>query len=303
VVVAGGDPQPARDERRRLHLDRFDEIKPPDRSVQTAPRARPVRPDVGIASDALVPGSHLAARVAVISDVHANWHALQAVLAAIDREQTDELWCLGDLVGYGPRPNPCCTVVRERAALSLAGNHDLGVLGQLDLEEFAPDAVASARWTRGVLEPEARSFLESLSPSARRDGVELFHASPRDPVWDYILSAEAAEAAFELTEEPLVLVGHSHVPLALAAADGALAGGLAPEGTEAELRAGPRLVLNPGSVGQPRDGDPRAAWLLLDFQAGIASFRRVAYPVERTQEEIRERGLPDALAERLARGI
>jgi diadenosine tetraphosphatase ApaH/serine/threonine PP2A family protein phosphatase len=242
-------------------------------------------------------------RIAVISDVHANWHALEAVLTAIDAESPDALWCLGDLVGYGPRPNPCCASVRERAALCLAGNHDLGVLGQLELEEFAPDAVVSARWTRGVLSQESRGFLESLSPTGRRDGVELFHASPRDPVWDYVLSAEAAEAAFELTEAPLVLVGHSHVPLALAAAEGALAGGLAPEGTEAELDADARLVLNPGSVGQPRDGDPRAAWLLLDFAAGRASFRRVPYRVERTQEELRERGLPDALAERLARGI
>jgi diadenosine tetraphosphatase ApaH/serine/threonine PP2A family protein phosphatase len=245
----------------------------------------------------------LAGRVAVISDVHANWHALEAVLEAIDAEEPDELWCLGDLVGYGPRPNPCCETVQQRAAVCLAGNHDLGVLGQLDLEEFAPDAVVSARWTRGVLGDEPRAYLESLEPTARTAGVELFHASPRDPVWDYVLSAEAAEATFELTEEPLVLVGHSHVPLALAAAEGAMAGGLAPEGTEAELGAGARLILNPGSVGQPRDGDPRAAWLLLDYETGSAVFRRVPYAVERTQEEIRERGLPDALAERLARGI
>jgi diadenosine tetraphosphatase ApaH/serine/threonine PP2A family protein phosphatase len=245
----------------------------------------------------------LPSRVAVISDVHANWHALEAVLAAIATEEPDELWCLGDLVGYGPRPNPCCTTVGERAAVCLAGNHDLGVLGLLDLAEFAPDAVASAEWTRGVLDPEAHAFLESLRPTARRDGVELFHASPRDPVWEYILSAEAAETAFELTEEPLVLVGHSHVPLAIAEVDGSMAGGLAPEGTEAELGTDARLLLNPGSVGQPRDGDPRAAWLLLDFEGRRASFRRVSYPVERAQEEIRERGLPDALAERLGRGV
>jgi diadenosine tetraphosphatase ApaH/serine/threonine PP2A family protein phosphatase len=245
----------------------------------------------------------LASRVAVISDVHANRHALDAVLAAVDAEGPDELWCLGDLVGYGPRPNSCCAAVQERAAICLAGNHDLGVLGVVDLQEFAPDAVASATWTRGVLAPEARAYLESLSPEGRRPGVELFHASPRDPVWEYVLSAEAVEASFELTEANLVLVGHSHIPLAVALADGALAGGMAPEGTQAELRAGARLLLNPGSVGQPRDGDPRAAWLLLDFEAGRASFRRVAYPVERTQEEIRERGLPDALAERLARGV
>ena len=245
----------------------------------------------------------LANRVAVISDIHANWHALEAVLAAVDAEQPDELWCLGDLVGYGPRPNPCCEAVQERAAICLAGNHDLGVLGQLDLEEFAPDAVASAVWTRDVLKGDTRAYLESLSPQGRREGAELFHASPRDPVWEYVLTLEAVEAAFDLTTEPLVLVGHSHVPVALALAGGTLGGGLAPDATEVELGTGARLLLNPGSVGQPRDGDPRAAWLLLDFAAGRASFRRVAYPIEKTQAEIRERGLPHALAERLARGV
>jgi diadenosine tetraphosphatase ApaH/serine/threonine PP2A family protein phosphatase len=239
--------------------------------------------------------------VAVISDVHANWHALEAVLEEVDREEPDELWCLGDLVGYGPRPNPCCAAVERRAALCLAGNHDLGVLGAIDLAEFTGDAVVAARWTRSVLAGGSRTFLESLGSYGARDAVELFHASPRDPVWEYVLSAEAARAAFELTEAPLVLVGHSHVPLAITL-DEVLRGGLAPAGTEIELADG-RCLLNPGSVGQPRDGDPRAAWLLLDLEAGIASFRRVQYPVERTQEEIRERGLPDALAQRLAHGI
>ena len=245
----------------------------------------------------------MASRVAVISDVHANWHALEAVLQAIDAERPDELWCLGDLVGYGPRPNPCCDAISERASLCLAGNHDLGVLGQLDLEEFAPDAVASALWTRDVLAPGSRSYLESLESTARRQDVELFHASPRDPVWDYVLSLDAVEASFELTQAPVVLVGHSHVALAVALSGQALSGGLAPEGTRAELADRSRLLLNPGSVGQPRDGDPRAAWVLLDLEAGRASFRRVDYPFERTQDEIRERGLPDALAERLAHGV
>jgi diadenosine tetraphosphatase ApaH/serine/threonine PP2A family protein phosphatase len=244
----------------------------------------------------------LASRVAVISDVHANWHALEAVLAAVDEERPDEIWCLGDLVGYGPRPNPCCAEIARRAELCLVGNHDLGVLGELDLLDFAPEAVESARWTREVLADEARAYLRSLRPAGRRDGVELFHASPRDPVWEYVLTGEAAAAAFDLTEEPLVLVGHSHVPLAIALEDGSLDGGLAPEGTQTELGAD-RVLLNPGSVGQPRDGDPRAAWLMLDFGARRAWFRRTAYPVERTQAEIRERGLPDALAERLAHGL
>ncbi len=225
------------------------------------------------------------------------------MLEAVEREQPEELWCLGDLVGYGPRPNPCCAAIERRADLCLAGNHDLGVLGELDLSDFTGDAVVAARWTRSVLAEGSRVYLESLESTGRVDGVELFHASPRDPVWDYVLSAEAAIAALELTEAPLVLVGHSHVPLAIVQTDGSvLAGGLAPEGTEAELGTG-RFLINPGSVGQPRDGDPRAAWLLLDFEARRAFFRRVEYPVESTQEEIRERGLPDALAERLARGL
>jgi diadenosine tetraphosphatase ApaH/serine/threonine PP2A family protein phosphatase len=244
----------------------------------------------------------LASRVAVISDVHANWHALEAVLAAVDEERPDEIWCLGDLVGYGPRPNQCCAEIARRAELCLVGNHDLGVLGELDLLDFAPEAVESARWTREVLADEARAYLRSLRPAGRRDGVELFHASPRNPVWEYVLTGEAAAAAFDLTEEPLVLVGHSHVPLAIALEDGSLDGGLAPEGTQTELGAD-RVLLNPGSVGHPRDGDPRAAWLMLDFGARRAWFRRTAYPVERTQAEIRERGLPDALAERLAHGL
>jgi diadenosine tetraphosphatase ApaH/serine/threonine PP2A family protein phosphatase len=244
----------------------------------------------------------LATRVAVISDVHANWHALEAVLEAIEREQPEEIWCLGDLVGYGPRPNPCCAEVERRASLCLAGNHDLGVLGELDLADFAGDAVVAARWTRGVLDESARSYLESVQPVARRDGVELFHASPRDPVWEYVLSAEAAAAALALTEAPLLLVGHSHVPLAISLVKGVLDGGLAPAGTEAKLSSG-RWLLNPGSVGQPRDGDPQAAWLLLDLADRRASFRRVEYDVAGTQDEIRERGLPDALAERLAHGI
>jgi diadenosine tetraphosphatase ApaH/serine/threonine PP2A family protein phosphatase len=241
-------------------------------------------------------------RVAVISDIHANLHALEAVFAALDAERTDAVWSLGDTVGYGPRPNRCCLSLAARAGLALCGNHDLGVLGAIDLEEFSGEAADAALWTRKVLSTEARSYLEGLAPSGSAEGVELFHGSPRDPVWDYVLSGEAALDAFELTTAPLVLVGHSHLPIQIVLAGQALTGGLAPHGTEVDLSEG-RWLLNPGSVGQPRDGDPRAAFLLVDLAAGRASFRRVEYDVGRTQAEIRERGLPDALAERLARGV
>jgi predicted phosphodiesterase len=244
----------------------------------------------------------LASRIAVISDVHANWHALEAVLAAAEEEQPDELWCLGDLVGYGPRPNECCAAVAARADLCLAGNHDLVVLGTLSLEDFVGEAADAARWTQTVLDSEARSFLAGLAPSATREDVELFHGSPRDPVWDYVLSEEAAWWTFKTTRKPLVLVGHSHVPLAVSFDDEGLAGGVAAAGSTMWLDRG-RWILNPGSVGQPREGDPRAAWLLLDLGSRRASFRRTAYPVERTQAEMRERGLPEALAQRLAHGV
>jgi diadenosine tetraphosphatase ApaH/serine/threonine PP2A family protein phosphatase len=243
----------------------------------------------------------LSRRVAVISDVHGNRHALDAVLAAVDADEPDEVWCLGDLVGYGPQPNECCEKVAARADLSLAGNHDLVVLGQLDIVDFAGDAAAAARWTQTVLTDEARVWLAGLEPSAEREGVSLFHGSARDPVWDYVLSEEAAVTTLEATESPLVLVGHSHVPLALALDGDAVAGGVAGGGAEVDLGVA-RWLLNPGSVGQPRDGDPRAAYLLLDL-GERASFRRVEYPVEQTQAEIRERGLPEPLAERLEHGF
>ena len=243
----------------------------------------------------------LAKRVAVISDVHGNWHALDAVLAAVADETPDELWCLGDLVGYGPQPNECCRAIAAHADVCLAGNHDLVVLGSLSIHDFAGEAAAAARWTQEVLAPDARDFLAELRPSGQRDGVALFHASARDPVWEYILSEEVARWTLEATPAPLVLVGHSHVPLAIGLDDGVLAGGIAPDKTVVELDAG-RWLLNPGSVGQPRDGDPRAAYLLLE-PGERALFHRVEYPIARTQAQIREHGLPESLAARLADGV
>jgi diadenosine tetraphosphatase ApaH/serine/threonine PP2A family protein phosphatase len=239
-------------------------------------------------------------RVAVISDVHANYHALEAVLREIDAARVDAVWCLGDTVGYGPRPNECCDLVSGRTGHCLVGNHDLVVLGELTVGEFNDEAAAAAIWTADVLTPESRAFLASLKPFGAVDGVDLFHASARDPVWEYVLTEEAATATLELSSAPLILVGHSHVALAITADDGRVSGGPAPGGSKIALDG--RRLLNPGSVGQPRDGDPRAAWLLLDLEERFAEFRRVPYSIERTQAEMRERGLPQALAARLERG-
>ncbi len=240
-------------------------------------------------------------RVAVVSDIHSNLHALEAVLAAIDEEAPDELWCLGDLVGYGPRPNECCTAIAERADVCLAGNHDLAIIGTIDLEEFHGDAAAAARWNRDELTSDSRAILDKLEPQANAHGVALYHGSARDPVWEYVLSDEAAVATLALADSPLVLVGHSHVALQVVVSGEELEGGLAPAGLELEL-GGLHALLNPGSVGQPRDGDPRAAWLLLDLEAQKAEFRRVEYDIARTQEEMREAELPEFLAARLELG-
>ena len=240
-------------------------------------------------------------RIAVISDVHANLHALEAVLAAIDAQPPDQIWCLGDTIGYGPRPNECCALVAERASVCLVGNHDLAALGSVSLDEFNPEAAAAERWTGAELNADSRAFLEALEPTGEVEGTELFHGSPEDPVWEYVLSEAGAERAFEITSSPLVLVGHSHAALAFHLTGGAVDGWLAHDGDERDLREG-RWLLNPGSVGQPRDEDPRAAFLLLDLERRFAVHRRVAYSIETTQRELRERGLPEALAARLAHG-
>ena len=232
--------------------------------------------------------------------MHANLSALEAVLTAVDAEPPDEIWCLGDVVGYGPRPNECCAMVEARADICLGGNHDLAVRGTIDLAEFSGDAAVAARWTRDVLSEPAAAFLARLEPEGERAEVALYHGSARDPVWEYILSDEAAAATLALSPRPLVLVGHSHIALEVAWVDDVLGGGLASAGTTVETRG--RVLLNPGSVGQPRDGDPRAAYLRLDLDAKTAAFHRVDYDIERTQAEMRAAALPEALAARLTRG-
>ena len=154
----------------------------------------------------------------------------------VDAEGVDEMWCLGDVVGYGPRPNECCDLIRERAAIALCGNHDLAVLGTIDIAEFSGDAAAAALWTRTCSGDDQRDWLASLAPAGRRGQAQLFHASPRDPVWEYVLSEHVALLGLEATDAPLVLVGHSHVALALGLQDETLDGGLAPAGTTADAR-------------------------------------------------------------------
>jgi predicted phosphodiesterase len=240
-------------------------------------------------------------KVAVISDVHANLPALGAVLEAIEAEGADELWCLGDLTGYGAEPRRCMEIVLEVADVCLAGNHDLVVAGSIELDMFAHDARAAAAWTMEVLTPQERERLAALDPAGERGGVELYHGSIRDPVWEYVIDDRTAAICIERQTAWLSMVGHSHIPLAYGYESGNYIGGLAPADTGLATRPGPYL-LNPGSVGQPRDGDPRAAYMTLDLEAGAASWRRVDYDVHAAQQAIRDAGLPLRLGARLAEG-
>jgi predicted phosphodiesterase len=241
-------------------------------------------------------------RIAICSDIHGNRHGFEAVIAAAEADGAEELWCLGDLVGYGAEPDACVALAARHCAIVLAGNHDLAVVDVLSLEEFSRGAALAAQWTRDVISEETRSFLLSLSPLGGALGYGLFHASPRDPIWEYVLSALAAELCFDATDFRVSFIGHSHVALSFHRPEGEPATGTTRrEGAEVDLSAGEWLI-NPGSAGQPRDGDPRAAWLLLDSEARTAAWRRAEYDIAGAQAAIRAANLPDSLAERLQYG-
>jgi len=241
-------------------------------------------------------------RVAIASDIHGNKQAFEAVIAAAEADAAEELWCLGDLVGYGAEPDACVALADAHCTLCLAGNHDLAVVEVLSLEEFSRGAALAAYWTREVIRPDTREYLLSLKPQSHAEGIGLFHASPRDPIWEYVLSALAAELCFDATDYRISLIGHSHVALSFHRPEGQPATGTTRrEGSEVDLSAGEWLV-NPGSVGQPRDGDPRAAWLVLDTGRWTATWRRAEYDIGGAQAAIRAANLPDSLAERLQYG-
>jgi len=245
-------------------------------------------------------------RVAVISDIHSNLQALEAVLTDVGGHDPDEIWCLGDIVGYGADPDACTTRVADVVERCLAGNHDLVVRGDIDIGYFAMSAGAAARWTVKVISDQTRDYLQPLSPLGEKAGVGLYHASPRDPVWEYVLSVRQAADCIQAQRQRVALIGHSHVACYFSSPNGDAAidetiGEVADADTALDINGG-RWLINPGSVGQPRDGDPRAAWLLLDTEAWTAKFHRVEYPVELAAKAIIDAGLPRQLADRLFSG-
>jgi predicted phosphodiesterase len=241
-------------------------------------------------------------QIAIVSDVHGNRQAFEAVLEAIEASDCQEMWCLGDLVGYGADPDYCVELAREHAAICLAGNHDLVVTGALPIEMFSRGAALAARWTQETITPQTRGYLEGLQPSQTDEAVGLYHASPRDPVWEYVLSDLQAELCLDAQQHRVCLIGHSHVALSFSRFPGEPAAGQTrADGEDLELAEGEWLI-NPGSVGQPRDGDPRAAWLALDLDRWEAVYHRIEYDIDGAAAAIRAARLPDSLAERLAFG-
>ena len=238
--------------------------------------------------------------VAVVSDIHSNLEALEAVLADAEKQGSSKLWCLGDVVGYGADPNPVCDRLRAEAHAAVAGNHDWAASGKMTLGYFNAAAAAAAEWTTAQLSPASKEWLASLPLEHVEDGVRLVHGSPSEPeAWQYVLSVAEAEGELAAFPESVCLIGHSHFP-------GAFEG----DGTRVRysrtdrvrLLPSYRYLVNVGSVGQPRDGDPRACYLLLDTEKQEIVHRRVPYDIAAAQRKILGAGLPPFLATRLAQG-
>ena len=243
-------------------------------------------------------------RALILSDIHSNLPALQSVLSDADEAGAwDEIWCLGDTVGYGAQPNECLELLRKHNLRIIAGNHDLAAAGELDTSHFNPAASVAIAWTQTVLSSENRDFIKSMSSSLVWEDFTLAHASPREPIWEYVTSTHVANANFDHFATRYCLVGHTHVPQVFVWDDRLNRSHIYEFPTATSLVLGEhRMIVNPGSTGQPRTGDPRASYAILDREKRQIRRRPVVYPIEATQRLIRDAGLPEALAKRLDLG-
>lgn len=243
-------------------------------------------------------------KYALIADIHANLAAFTAVLEDIERRGgVDELWCLGDIVGYGPDPVRCIELLRQHKHICVAGNHDLAAAGKLPLKEFNPDAAIACRWTAQQLSEADKEYLGNLPKVIERDDFTLAHGSPREPIWEYLVSAGSARENFGYFKTKFCLVGHSHMPLIFRQAEdggcsfGVLKGGIG------QVLGKSRMIINPGGVGQPRDGDPRASYAIYDSEPSVIRLYRVAYDINDTQVRMTKHNLPMRLVVRLEQGV
>jgi diadenosine tetraphosphatase ApaH/serine/threonine PP2A family protein phosphatase len=240
-------------------------------------------------------------RVLVISDIHANLTALETVLE--DAGEVDVVWALGDVVGYGPDPNECIERVKSLPNIvCLLGNHDAATLGLIDVLTFNPAARLAIQWTREHVKPENLEFLRKLPESFREDNITLVHGSPREPVWEYLLDPRNAGENFRYFHTTYCFVGHTHLPIMYHMGNGNQFAQMISPATFTPLQLSPRSIINPGSVGQPRDHDPRASYLLFDKENQTIEYRRVEYDVEAVQNRMQEAGLPNRHIQRLADG-
>jgi diadenosine tetraphosphatase ApaH/serine/threonine PP2A family protein phosphatase len=239
-------------------------------------------------------------RIAVLSDIHANLPALDAVLAAAG--EVAAIWQLGDVVGYGPDPDGVVDRLREVGAIGVRGNHDAAACGGSEIDWFNPEARRAMEWTRRAISARTVEWLSALPERRALEGCELVHGSPREPIWEYITSTAVARSNLDVLTQPIGLHGHTHVPVAFVEGEDRLE--VIRPGLDMRLElAGRRALVNPGSVGQPRDGDPAASFLILDPGAGTITWERVGYDVEAVQAAMRGVGLPASLSARLAVGL
>lgn len=239
-------------------------------------------------------------RIAVLSDIHANLLALDAVLDGAG--DVDAVWHLGDVVGYGPDPDGVVERLRAIGAIGVRGNHDAAACGGAEIDWFNPDARRAMEWTRAAIAPSTAEWLAALPERRTIEGVELVHGSHREPIWEYVTSAGVARENLGVLGSQVGLHGHTHIPVAWVDERGRV--DLVRPGRVSRLELGERrAMLNPGSVGQPRDGDPRASALLLDTDAGTLDWRRVEYPIERVQKLMEQHRLPRRLSARLQFGL
>ena len=239
-------------------------------------------------------------RIAVLSDIHANLQALDTVLAASGT--VDAVWHLGDVVGYGPDPDAVVDRLRAIGATGVRGNHDAAAVGGHEIDWFNPDARRAMEWTRATINPRTRSWLEALPTTRQVDEATLVHGSPREPIWEYVTSVPVARANLAALETRIGLHGHTHLPIAFLVEDGRIEVVSPGDGSVLELR-GRQALVNPGSVGQPRDGDPRSAHLVLDTEADTVTWHRTPYDIEPVQAAMRAAGLPAWLVDRLRAGL
>ena len=239
-------------------------------------------------------------RIAVLSDIHSNLIALDAVLAATGR--VDAVWHLGDVVGYGSEPDAVVARLRAIGATGVKGNHDAAAVGGSEIEWFNPDARRAMEWTRTTISRVTTAWLDALPQTITSDGWTLVHGSPREPIWEYVTSVPVARANLAVLEGRVALHGHTHLPVAFLEEGGRIEVVSPGDGSVLELR-GRRALVNPGSVGQPRDGDPRSAFLVLDTDADTVTWHRTGYDIAAVQASMRAAGLPASLAARLSVGL